>query len=246
MTAGGKINPGDIVYCLRGSTIGKTARNHFAEGAIASSLVIVRAKANACQGYLYFYLTSPLGRALVQQHDNGSAQPNLSVETLSKYPLPLPPVAEQLAIAHILGALDDKIEVNHRMNETLAATARAIFQDWFVDFGPTRGKMGGLAPYLAPDVWALFPDRLDGDGKPASWPRLPMGAFFRLERGLSYKGAFLTEHGVSMINLGCFLGNGLFDREKLKPYSGEIRPRHRVRIGDLVLANTDMTKSGLF
>ena len=69
-----------------------------------------------------------------------------------------------------------------------------------------------------------------------------MGAFFRLERGLSYKGAFLTEHGVSMINLGCFLGNGLFDREKLKPYSGEIRPRHRVRIGDLVLANTDMTQ----
>ena len=137
----GKVKPGDIVYCLRGSTIGKTAWNHFAEGTIASSLVIVRAKAHSCQAYLYFYLTSPLGKQLAAQHDNGSAQPNLSVRALSKYPLPLPPLDEQRAIAHILGTLDDKIELNRRMSETLEAMARALFKSWFVDFLPVRANM---------------------------------------------------------------------------------------------------------
>ena len=73
---------------------------------------------------------------------------------------------EQHAIASVLGALDDKIDLNRRMNETLEAMARAIFKDWFVDFGPTRAKMEGRAPYLAPEIWALFPDRLDDEGKP--------------------------------------------------------------------------------
>ena len=73
------------------------------------------------------------------------------------------------SIASILGALDDKIDLNRRMNETLEAMARAIFKDWFVDFGPTRAKMEGGAPYLAPEIWALFPDRLDDEGKPEGW-----------------------------------------------------------------------------
>jgi len=157
----GKVNPGDIVYCLRGSTIGKTARNHFAEGAIASSLVIVRAKAHVCQEYLYFYLTSPLGKMLVAQHDNGSAQPNLSVRSLCNYPLPLPPVDEQRAIAHILGTLDDKIELNRRMNETLEAMARALFKSWFVDFAPVCAKAQGRDPHLPQPLADLFPDSFE-------------------------------------------------------------------------------------
>ena len=73
------------------------------------------------------------------------------------------PLPEQRAIAHILGTLDDKIELNRRMNETLEAMARALFKDWFVDFGPTRAKIEGRDPYLAPEMWDLFPDKLDED-----------------------------------------------------------------------------------
>ncbi|GMV63765.1 MAG: hypothetical protein AMXMBFR74_29320 [Parvibaculum sp.] len=75
----------------------------------------------------------------------------------------------------MLGALDDKIELNRRMNETLEAMARAIFKDWFVDFGPTRAKIEGRAPYLAPDIWSLFPDRLDYEGKPEGWGESTIG-----------------------------------------------------------------------
>ncbi len=59
-----------------------------------------------------------------------------------------------------VGTLDDKIELNRRMNEALEAMGRAIFQDWFVDFGPVRAKMEGREPYLPPEVWSLFPERL--------------------------------------------------------------------------------------
>ena len=69
-------------------------------------------------------------------------------------------VVEQRAIAHILGTLDDKIELNRRMNQTLDEMACAIFQDWFVDFGPVRAKLAGREPYLPPELWSLFPDRL--------------------------------------------------------------------------------------
>ena len=80
----------------------------------------------------------------------------------------------QRAIAGLLGALEDKIDLNRCMNETLEAMARAIFKDWFVDFGPTRAKAEGRAPYLAPELWDLFPDALDGEGKPVGWTLAPL------------------------------------------------------------------------
>lgn len=112
--------------------------------------------------------------------NSGSAQPSLNRNFVHPIPAAFPDVHEQKAIASILGALDDKIELNRRMNETLEAIARAIFKDWFVDFGPTRTKMAlrgedpqkenvARAPYLAADIWSLFPDRLDDDGKPDGW-----------------------------------------------------------------------------
>ena len=73
----------------------------------------------------------------------------------SSHPLP-----EQRDITRILGTLDDKIELNRRMNRTLEEMARTIFHDWFVDFGPTRAKMEGQEPYLPTELWDLFPEEL--------------------------------------------------------------------------------------
>jgi type I restriction enzyme S subunit len=92
-------------------------------------------------------------------------------------------------------ALDDKIELNRRMNETLEAMARAIFQDWFVTFGPTRAKMEGRPPYLAPDLWSLFPDRLDAEGKPEGWAISTVGQEFRLTMGQSPPGETYNASG---------------------------------------------------
>lgn len=101
--------------------------------------------------------------------DDGSPIPSTTRAAVYVRNLTVPPIDEQRAIASTLGVLDDKIDLNRRMNETLEAMARAIFKDWFVDFGPTRAKMEGRVPYLAPDFWSLFPDTLDEDGKPEGW-----------------------------------------------------------------------------
>ena len=95
-------------------------------------------------------------------------------------------------------ALVNKIELNRRMNETLEAMARALFKDWFVDFGPTRAKMEGRAPYLAADIWSLFPDRLDDDGKPEGWSKSTVGAEFNLTMGQSPPGETYNEISEGM------------------------------------------------
>lgn len=90
----------------------------------------------------------------------GTALPYLTVGALSQLEIALPPLPEQRAIAHILGTLDDKIELNRQMSETLEAMARALFKSWFVDFAPVRAKMEGRDPGLPQPLADLFPVRL--------------------------------------------------------------------------------------
>ena len=114
----------------------------------------------------------------------------------------MPPPIEQRAIAHILGTLDDKIELNRRMNETLEAMARALFKDWFVDFGPTRAKIEGRDPYLAPEIWDLFPDALDDEGKPVGWSDDVLGSFTNLQNGYAFKSKDWRDCGVPVVKIG--------------------------------------------
>ncbi|MEW6308067.1 MAG: restriction endonuclease subunit S [Bacillota bacterium] len=92
--------------------------------------------------------------------DSGSAIPSTSREAFYNLPVLVPPPAEQRAIAHILGTLDDKIELNRRMSETLEEMARALFKSWFVDFAPVRAKAEGRNPGLPKPLADLFPARL--------------------------------------------------------------------------------------
>lgn len=111
---GGKIQPGDLVYCLRGATIGKTAFVvPFTEGAIASSLVIIRLDGNVDPSFAYMFLTGPVGRTQIRRFDNGSAQPNLAANSVKLFTIPLPPLAEQHRIVAKVGelmALCDQLE----------------------------------------------------------------------------------------------------------------------------------------
>jgi type I restriction enzyme S subunit len=120
--------------------------------------------------YLYAFLRSPGFHAqLATRAGETDMAPYVSLTSQRGLSVILPPIEEQRAIAQILGALDDKIDLNRRMNETLEGIVRAIFKDWFVDFGPTRAKAEGSAPYFVPEIWALFPDRLDDEDKPEGW-----------------------------------------------------------------------------
>ena len=111
-------------------------------------------------GYLSYFFGLPAFQEHIRAVAVGATMPSLNTKILSDTAVLFPPLPEQRRIAHILGTLDDKIELNRRMNQTLEQMARAIFQDWFVDFGPTRAKLAGREPYLPPELWSLFPDRL--------------------------------------------------------------------------------------
>ena len=109
---------------------------------------------------LFIYYNLSNRREEIRSLASGSAVPILNKSEFGQIKISLPPLPVQLSIAHDLGTLDDKIELNRRMNRTLEEMARAIFQDWFVDFGPTRAKMEGQEPYLPPELWDMFPDQL--------------------------------------------------------------------------------------
>lgn len=128
-------------------------------------------KSKADPAFIARWFHSPIGRHRLLMHASQVGVPSISrpASNLKAIKIDLPPLHEQRAISAVFDILDDKIELNRRTNETLEAMARAIFKDWFVDFGPTRAKMEGREPYLAPEIWELFPDALDDEDKPLGW-----------------------------------------------------------------------------
>ncbi len=148
----GKLLRDDVVLTTRG-TVGNAAYFDktvpFDHIRINSGMVILRAERQVFHPrFLYFYVRSSYFASQVAALRTGSAQPQLPIQDINRISIPIPPLKEQLAITDVLGALDDKIDLNRRMNETLEQTARALFKDWFVDFGPTKAKMAGQAAYL--------------------------------------------------------------------------------------------------
>jgi type I restriction enzyme S subunit len=152
--------------------------------------------------YLYLFLRSHIFKSQAKALSTGSAQPQLPIRDINRINIPIPPLPEQKAIAHILGTLDDKIELNRRMNETLEAMARAIFKSWFVDFDPVRAKMEGLQPSdMDAKTATLFPDSVEDSplGKiPKGWYFATIGTEFNLIMGQSPPGETYNEIGEGL------------------------------------------------
>jgi len=135
--------------------------------------------------FVSYFFHSPEGQHKLLANASQTGVPSIARPSsyLKTIELSLPPLSEQRAIAHILGTLDDKIELNRRRNQILEAMARALFKDWFVDFGPVRAKMERRDPYLPADLWHLFPDRLDDEGKPEEWEVQPLSELLTIIGG---------------------------------------------------------------
>jgi type I restriction enzyme S subunit len=110
---------------------------------------------------LYTLQSNDVQHEIGVNEGTGSTVSNLRIPLLEALPIPSRPLSEQRAIAHILGTLDDKIELNRRMNETLEAMAQALFKSWFIDFDPVRAKAEGRDPGLSKPLADLFPDSFE-------------------------------------------------------------------------------------
>ncbi len=147
-------------------------------GICSTDIWVVRSK-NVYQQFLYYCMASQQFVDFATAGTEGTRMPRAKWDWVSQYKIPVPPLPEQRAIAHILGTLDDKIELNRRMNETLETMAQTLFKSWFVDFDPVRAKMTlkqhhsplrgsdwtverarAYLDRLDPEIAALFPDKL--------------------------------------------------------------------------------------
>ena len=134
----------------------------------STEFIVIRGRSGVTDNDFAYYLTQweEVRNYAIGQMTGTSGRQRVPVDSLDHLEIPLPSLAEQRAIAHVLGTLDDKIELNRWMNETLEATARALFKSWFVDFDPVRAKTDGRwhrgesLPGLPADLYDLFPDRL--------------------------------------------------------------------------------------
>ena len=170
--------------------------------------------------FLYYILCSSSYRHEVLASATGTTVKHTSPDRIKRHALLLPPLPEQRAIAHILGTLDDKIELNRRMNETLEGMARALFKFWFVDFGPVRAKMEGRwrrgesLPGMPAELYDLFPDGMvDSElGEiPAGWEvvSLPEIMDFREGPGIRHWQYTNSPIGTRFINIRCIQNGDL-------------------------------------
>ena len=153
--------PGDIVITTE-APLGEVAQLGPERVALAQRLITLRGKPGVLDNtFLKFLLQSEDVQNHLRARATGTTVLGIKQSELRKVPLTLPPLTEQRAIAHILGTLDDKIELNRRMSETLEAMARALFKSWFVDFDPVRAKADGRDPGLPKLLADLFPDSFE-------------------------------------------------------------------------------------
>ena len=161
---------GDVVLTTE-APLGEVAQLQNSKVALAQRVVTLRGKNGFLDNtFLKYLLLDNSVQNLLKSKSTGTTVTGIKQRELRKIKLSFPPFSEQQAIAHILGTLDDKIELNRRQNATLEAVAQAIFKEWFVDFGPVRAKMEGRQPEgMSREIADLFPDRLDAEGKPEGW-----------------------------------------------------------------------------
>jgi type I restriction enzyme S subunit len=174
---GTRLAPANAIFvAVRGMSLHNEIRFVRAERAMAfnQDIKAIVPTDRIDRNYLYYALVSKRSELLDAVEAAGHGTGRLPTDRLEALLLPRFSQSNEREIGGLASALDDKIELNRRMNETLEAMARAIFRDWFVDFGPTRAKMEGREPYLPQDLWSLFPDKLDpATGLPDGWTEEP-------------------------------------------------------------------------
>jgi type I restriction enzyme, S subunit len=183
---GTRIAPANSVFvAVRGMSLHNEIRVVFASQPMAFNQdikAVVTREVNPA--FLYYALTAAKPKLLSSVEAAGHGTGVLPTDKLSGLEILRLATVDQAAIAQILSSLDDKIELNRRTNQTLEAMARALFKDWFVDFGPVHAKMEGQAAYLAKDLWNTFPTKLVAS-IPETWDRIPLDQAANFLNGLA-------------------------------------------------------------
>lgn len=196
-----RLTPGDVVIVRTGAPGTAAVVPDWLTEANCSDLVIVRPGPELDARYLAYYLNAAATDQIAAE-TVGAVQQHFNVGSAKRLRLHLPSFAEQQEIVRVLGALDDKIEANRTLNETLEATCQTLFRSWFVDFDPVVAKSERRRPpHLTADVAALFPDRFKDSPigpVPAGWRVGTVGDEYHLIMGQSPPGSTYNENGQGL------------------------------------------------
>jgi type I restriction enzyme, S subunit len=235
--------PGDLVFTHRGTLgqVGLVPDEPFKRYVVSQSQMKLTCDETVADPlFIYYFFKSPAGQHALLMHISQTGVPAISrpVTSLKGIRLPLPPLAEQRAIAHILGTLDDKIELNQSMNETLEAMARALFKSWFVDFDPVRAKAEGRDPGLPRSVADLFPERFEGSelGKiPKGWEVRALYDCAAYINGSAFRNDDFSQEraGLPVIKIG-ELKDGITSQTKFTEANLDLK--YRIMSGDILFS----------
>lgn len=262
-SSGSKFRNGDtllarITPCLengKGAKVSGLPGEGFGQG--STEFIVMRAKRRSDENFVYYLSREPNFRSFaIQQMSGTSGRQRVNWQSLAEFEIEDVAVADRQAGGLVLAALDDKIELNRRMNETLEAMVQTIFRDWFVDFGPVRRAqdgasdpiaiLGGLIsdPIRAAEIAALFPATLGNDGLPDGWAPSPLiQNVSELRRGISPR--YLESGGVAVINQKCVRDHriNLNVARRHDPMAKNIAGRE-VRAGDVLVNSTGVGTLG--
>ena len=260
-------NKGDVLITVE-APLGEVAQLGDEKIALAQRLIALRGRKGLLESdYLKFLLLSHHVQHQLDGRSSGTTVKGIKQSELRKVILNFPPLPEQKAIAHVLGSLDDKIELNLRMNETLEGIDQALFKSWFVDFDPvidnaliagqeipeplreraeTRRKVideGKANREMAKE----FPDKFQLDEDlgwiPEGWLVKNLDSVVTITKGKSYKSSELQDSDTALVTLKSFKRGGGYRLDGLKSYVGGYKPEQVVQSGDLIIAYTDVTQA---
>ena len=248
-----RIQTGDVLITIVGS-VGQVAivSDELSGWNIARAVAMIRPNDPNLSRWISLVLRSPDAQYQLGTTANTTVQTTINLKDLRLLRIPLPEEPERSAIAHILGTLDDKIELNRKQNETLEAMARALFKAWFVDFDPVRAKLEGRwqrgqsLPGLPAHLYDLFPDRLvesELGEIPQGWEISVLGDFVETVKGRSYKSEELAESTTALVTLKSFARGGGYRTDGLKSFTGKYKQEQVIEPGEVVIACTDVTQA---
>ena len=171
--------------------------------------------------FLFFWFQSPFAKHQIETKSIGSTQKALTIDILKSFTIHLPPIKVQNKIVAILSSIDDKIELNNKINRNLEAQAQAIFKSWFVDFEPFGGKM------------------------PKDWAKINLSDIADFVGGYSYKSNELQHSSDAMATIKNFDRNGGFKLDGFKEIipSSKLKDIQKVDLFDTLVAHTDLTQN---
>lgn len=202
----------DTILLSINGTIGNLAVYNGEKCMLGKSVCYINPNNTVVSKFLYYSFLNQDFQNFLELIATGTTIPNVPLKGLRDYTLKLPPLPEQQAIAEVLSSLDDKIDLLHRNNKTLEEMAETLFRQWFVEGAKEESDLRKL------------------------------GEFIKLESGYSYRSVDLNPSQTALVTLKNFNRNGGFRLDGFKEYTGKYKPEQLVRMGDLVVAHTDITQ----